>query len=259
MKSKIFTAESINDWFREDYFRDLVTFETQVANLASVIVLFVESPGSIAELASFSQVPQIRERLLVFLDEHFYNKDSFIRKGPIQYLEDQGNDLVHVYPWSSNNSASGTNFETSLLKDFADDIANDINAKVKEMPNEETFSEFNETHLTLLVCDIIRIARLLKIGEILEMMKKMGADVEQKDIRKYLFILEKLGLVERVPYKNHRYFRCRSNASFISYGFKPTAKFNEMTRWKFRIHKWFRENDTDRFKVIQSNQASTDE
>ena len=259
LKPKIWMAENINDWFREDYFSDLVTFEKQVASLASVIVVFVESPGSIAELASFSQIPQIQKRLLVFLDTYHYQQTSFIRQGPIQFLENTTPSPVHVYRWSSNNSSEDNNFDLSLLKDHADSISNTINTQIKGMPNEEIFLTSNETHLILLTCDMLEIAKLLKVSEIVKMMEEMEINKEQRDIKKYLFILEKLNLVEEVQYGNHRYFRCNTDTNFILYGFKPEADTNDKARWKFMISEWVKENDRDRFRAIKSNQVSPDE
>ena len=150
LKPKIWMAENINDWFKEGHFSDLVTFEKQVANLASVIVLFLESPGSIAELAFFSQIPEVTKRFLVFLDTYHYQKNSFIRQGPIQFLEQTTSGLVHVYPWSSNNSSGNKKFELELLKRHADPIVDTINTKVTSSPNEETFSTSNETHFDII-------------------------------------------------------------------------------------------------------------
>lgn len=253
LKPKIWMAEDVNDWFREDYFSDLVTFEKQVASLASVIVVFVESPGSIAELASFSQIPQIQKRLLVFLDTYHYQQNSFIRQGPIQFLEKNTPGLVHVYRWSSNNSSGNKKFELNLLKRHANPIVDTINAKVASSPNQETFLTSNETHLTLLVCDMLEIAKLLKVGEIVKIMQEMEINAEQRDIKKYLFILEKLNLVEEVQYGNHRYYRCKDEANFISYGYKAKANTNDRTRWKYLISKWVKEKDKDRFRAIQSS------
>ena len=99
---------------------------------------------------------------------------------------------------------------------------------------------------------MIEIAKLLKVGEIVSIVQEMEIKAEQRDIKKYLFILEKLKLVEEVQYGHHRYFRCKDEANFISYGYKVKANTNDRTRWKFMISKWVKENDKDRFRAIQS-------
>lgn len=49
-------AENVNDWFDHDLFSDLLEVEEYLADLAELIILFVESPGSIAELG-FRRTP----------------------------------------------------------------------------------------------------------------------------------------------------------------------------------------------------------
>ena len=45
-------AEDVNAWFRkDDALPDLLELENYLAHLADVIVLFVESPGSIAGMS----------------------------------------------------------------------------------------------------------------------------------------------------------------------------------------------------------------
>src|ERR1035438_1009573 len=50
LDAKIRVAEVINRWFDHDIFSDLLELEEYIAAFADLIVLFVESPGSFAEL-----------------------------------------------------------------------------------------------------------------------------------------------------------------------------------------------------------------
>src|SRR5579871_634344 len=47
-------AESINNWFDNDIFEDLLELEVILADCSDLTLLFVESPGSIAELGAFA-------------------------------------------------------------------------------------------------------------------------------------------------------------------------------------------------------------
>lgn len=58
---QIVLAEKINQWFGEHHYSDLLALETDLAGLVSAIPIFIESPGSIAELGSFTATPKLGE------------------------------------------------------------------------------------------------------------------------------------------------------------------------------------------------------
>ncbi|MHB8565222.1 MAG: retron St85 family effector protein, partial [Acidiferrobacteraceae bacterium] len=61
---RIRVAEHYKDWAHDSIYRDLVSFEKHLAELSSVIVLVLESPGALAELGLFSAIDEFREKLL---------------------------------------------------------------------------------------------------------------------------------------------------------------------------------------------------
>lgn len=65
---------------------DLQTLEVKFAHDVDFTLLILESPGSIAELGTFTQIPGIRERLIVLLPSHFYRAESYIGRGPLSLL-----------------------------------------------------------------------------------------------------------------------------------------------------------------------------
>ena len=99
LEARVRLAESYNDWSAEGHYGDLLVFEDHIAQLSAVIVLVLESPGSLAELGLFSALPDFREKLLVFVSNHHYAESSFVRLGPIKYLEDTLGNRVECYPW----------------------------------------------------------------------------------------------------------------------------------------------------------------
>lgn len=65
---------------------DLQTLEVRFAHDVDFTLLILESPGSIAELGTFTQLPGIRERLIVLLSGRFYRAESYISRGPLSLL-----------------------------------------------------------------------------------------------------------------------------------------------------------------------------
>jgi hypothetical protein len=65
---------------------DLQTLEARFASDVDFTLLILESPGSIAELGAFTQIPGIRERLIVLVSGRFYRAESYISRGPLSLL-----------------------------------------------------------------------------------------------------------------------------------------------------------------------------
>lgn len=65
---------------------DLQTLEMDFAHLADFTVLMLESPGSIAELGTFSMIEALRQRIFVVTPAEFYKSESYIARGPLSIL-----------------------------------------------------------------------------------------------------------------------------------------------------------------------------
>ncbi|HEV3332635.1 MAG TPA: retron St85 family effector protein [Bryobacteraceae bacterium] len=77
-------AEAVNAWFRGNEFPDLLELENYLADLADITVLFVESPGSIAELGAFAASDVLRPKTLAVLNASHSSDRSFITDGPVK-------------------------------------------------------------------------------------------------------------------------------------------------------------------------------
>lgn len=62
--------------------------ESEHARNSDVIIVFLGSPGTFAELGAFTLDPIIRERLVVFNDKEYQNKKSFVNDGPLKWLKE---------------------------------------------------------------------------------------------------------------------------------------------------------------------------
>lgn len=66
--------------------RDMQTLEVEFAHSADFTLLILESPGSIAELGTFSMIDNLRGRLVVLVPSQFYRDSSYIARGPLSLL-----------------------------------------------------------------------------------------------------------------------------------------------------------------------------
>ena len=65
---------------------DLQTLELEFAHSVDFTLLLLESPGSIAELGTFSMVNNLRGRLIVLVPSRFYRDSSYIARGPLSLV-----------------------------------------------------------------------------------------------------------------------------------------------------------------------------
>lgn len=76
---------------------DLQTLEARFAHDVDFTLLILESPGSIAELGTFTQMPGIRERMIVLVSNRFYRAESYIARGPLSLLTNFNPNCVIYY------------------------------------------------------------------------------------------------------------------------------------------------------------------
>lgn len=65
---------------------DLQTLEHAFAHHADLTIMILDSPGSFAELGTFSMVPNVRSRLVVLVPDQFFGATSYIARGPLSLV-----------------------------------------------------------------------------------------------------------------------------------------------------------------------------
>lgn len=71
--------------------------ENQLAGLADIVMIVVESPGTFCELGAFSLSPQLRTKLLPIIDLRFKDSPSFINTGPVRWIDRESTFRPAIY------------------------------------------------------------------------------------------------------------------------------------------------------------------
>lgn len=244
---KIILAENVNDWFRFNHYTNLLSFEKDLAGLTSLIILFVESPGSIAELGAFSQIEEISKRLIVFVNTKFYEVDSsFIKYGPLAYLKQESNEIVYVYSWDVKNIKGKEYIDTTNLDTVASEISEAISSRLGSRPVEYTFDKKNPGHIILLICDFIQIINISKKSDITGLFEHLGLIDVKNNVDKYLFILEKIKLITTFTYGKEEYHISNIDNPLIRYAYMDNSKIKDRMAWKLFLRDWIKKNDKRR-------------
>ncbi len=261
-RENIVLAEKVFEYFDHSDYQDLLHFETDLAELSSLTVLFSESPGSIAELGSFAVLNTIQKRLLVVLHQDDANQKSFIWRGPVLFLrnlaESNGNENpITIYNWEKDKDDNG-HFITG---DFSDavDLASTIEAMLSKQPQTVSFNEKQLGHVMLLIICFLKILQIATLEEIVFILKGFGIQAELKTVKQHLSLLKSLGLIVLVPYRNYAFYAADPNRSdWLLWGYNTKATKNrDADRWATQFIEFYKENQEEKTRALRSYLKST--
>ena len=216
LHSYIRLAENFKDWLHDSKYADLKTFEEDLAHISSLILIFLESPGTIAELGLFTTYDNLINKLMVFVSEDHYESDSFIKLGPLRYISDKNEEMVRCYPWDEKNLKNSTK---SVLKD----ISQDIKDLLKKYNKKEMFQIDNPGHISFLIFEIILLFKALKYNEISKFLDCLDLSISKSELNRFLFLLEKLEFISKKSYGSEFYYPLQKQ-SRVRFSLKDKTK-----------------------------------
>ncbi len=195
MLENIRLAEDFKDWNHGATYHDLMIFEDDIAHMASLIVIFLESAGSLAELGVFARNKRINNKILVFVSDDHFNQDSFIRYGPLDHLIKIREASVCAYP-----------LKNRVISNFSE-VRDDIKSALEVSRAEVGFDSSNEGHVSFYIYQVVSIFKALLLTEIEEYVGKHFVGYRREKIKRLLFLLIKFDYVVKIK-RGHSEFYC---------------------------------------------------
>jgi hypothetical protein len=93
----LFYAEKVWDEIVSLGERDALQMEDDLAKLADLIIVIVESAGTLTELGAFSLSQSLRKKLLPVVDEKHQHDSSFITNGPLRWIDAESDFKPTIY------------------------------------------------------------------------------------------------------------------------------------------------------------------
>lgn len=217
--------EYFPEWNRFEGYQNLVEFERDAGALSGAILLFSESPGSLAELGAFCMDDVLSERLLVVVSNSYFQQDSFIAHGPLKKLT------------GTHSDASVCVIDSNSVEKFYDEasiVAEALEAKVNDHPKRELLSPLRIRDQLLLIADAIELFGALTETEALGILEFMGVSIDRNTFRRLAGQLKLFNLIaERQQYTQKYLIAPRQNRQFyLDYdSANPEEKFDR-TRFK---------------------------
>ena len=220
ISSKVLMPENYDDWNDFNTYSDLLLFESDLGYVTSAIVIFLEAPGSIAELGAFSQIESLKDRLVIVVTEDRHPIKSFISLGPLRQLEAQDPESVCVIP--------ATN-ATEFLNDI--DVVNSaIFNKMAKNKTKRAFSPTERQHQFTLAAELISFVEVVTFTDVKKVFEYFQVNVNEHRIQQILFTLEKSNLIQKRRYGGIDYYGPHSRGiRYIDFNGKSTdKKFNRV-------------------------------
>lgn len=244
LEERIRIAEHFKDWSKDAVYRDLVLFETHLAELSSVVVLVLESPGSIAELGLFSVIPEFHKKLLVIIESSHYKARSFIRLGPVDFLEKSHDNIAECHQWFG----ASHRFDSNLADELQPDLAEAIRGRAAETTPEHAFKIESWLDCALLVCDLLGLCSALTIRELRELLVGFGYSGSEADVRQTLFLLEQVGLIKMEPNGVQRFYINNASVEFIKFHVDDISF--DLQRFRADVLNFYERKDRKRYRAI---------
>ncbi|WP_429073288.1 retron St85 family effector protein [Aeromonas veronii] len=225
-------AEDFKDYFKEEAYKDLFDFETDIANIATLIIVCLESPGSLVELGMFCSNAHLSHKLCVVApQDKVEQKNSFIYLGPLESLRSRNKGSVLIYPWPDTSTLDYPHIEF---------IVSDIIELLGKTSKSEAFKHDNSAHIAFLIHDIILLTYPIKLHEIMLAVKALGLDIPAKTINRLLYLLEKINLIGRTEYSNTVYYYSTSDDERrVKFGTSKAGVVEDMPKVKMSFKQSF--------------------
>jgi len=218
-------AEQAVTWYHApgpQHFTDLVDLEMQIAEISTMILLIVESPGSMAELGAFTYVDRILKKLQVVMERRYQNKQSFIMDGPVakiraQKPDEAGAEKFYSCDWLSPESDN--EIDAELSQRAATGIIQDLlDPALQGQPAPEPFDLQNAGHKMLLIADFVSLGGSLRFQEIMELLGGLPVKTSETEVKGFLLLLERLGFLRKTHLRRYDYYvQTNSKLRFILY------------------------------------------
>jgi hypothetical protein len=194
-----YRPEDITDWHSDGIFKNLMHFEEDLAGICSLVVIILESPGSIAELGAFSQLPDLSKKIIAVKSREFEDKTSFINLGILRFIKENHESGVKSYPWSTLRPEA-------ITAEIVADVVSDIQEELDKLPRSLVFKIALNSHVVVLIRELVNLFRALKETEILEYLIYFKVTISREQLKRKLFLLEKFRLLKKETYSDSTFY-----------------------------------------------------
>jgi hypothetical protein len=231
------------------HYKDILEFESDLAQITELIILFCESAGSFAELGSFASVEEIAKRLLVVLRDYYANANSFITLGPITNLRNHHQYSVFII----EDEVIGIVGESHAAVDlgaFKAAMDQPLRLRLERTKEPTTFNPERAGHVIKLMVGLIQEYGALKLSEIEETLCSLGVQVPTERLLSFILCARTVGWVASETKGFDEYFVALAGDDAANFTLPETATVRNRRRRRLLIRDHWEKTDPARFRAI---------
>jgi hypothetical protein len=141
----LFYAEKVWESIAQLGERDALQMEADLAELADIVIVIVESAGTIAELGAFSLSEPLRKKLLPIVDKEYQHESSFLATGPLRWIDHESDFKPTIYTSLKVITTAADQIEDRLQR-----IPASHSVRVSDLAT-------SPKHLLFFICDLITV------------------------------------------------------------------------------------------------------
>lgn len=196
---EVFRPEEITGWHSDGVFKDLMSFERDLASICSLVVIILESEGALVELGAFSQLTELSEKILAVCPSSHRTDPSFINLGILRFISAKKESSVKSYPWETKNPAA-------ITSEVISDVVSDITEDLARLSKSQVLKTSQSSHLIVAICELVKMFVALKEGEILDYLRALGFSLTKDELKGKLFLLKEFRLLKLQDYSDSQFY-----------------------------------------------------
>lgn len=248
-------AEDVNAYvIKNASYDDFLRFESDLAQVCELVLLFCESEGSFCELGSFCSIEEIRKRTLVVIEEKHFEVDSYIRLGPLQALLNEDDSAVVTYNLKTLGSADG--LVQSINRDELKRLLRPrIDNRLVSIQAHTTLDPSREGHAIKAVVGFCQEFGALLYEEILLALQHVGIDISISQLRRFVLCGSQLNWIKERRIGDRRLIIANSSLEEIAAQFllhkREGGLPTNANRRRTQLLDYWQNADGERFAVIK--------
>lgn len=194
-----FRAEDAWEVISQDKNANALALEEWLADFSDIVIIIVESFGTVAELGAFSLSNTLRKKLLPILDVSYVKDESFINTGPIRWVDNDSKFSPSIH----------ANFETILT--CIPEVEERINRRtIEAIHTSGTFGNYNFSNKVMLFFLVYLVSALgpITLKEVVGVTNQVIGYKNKKAINFILSVGVALNVFDVLCIEGEEYFAC---------------------------------------------------
>ena len=213
---------------------DVAEFEDLIADVSDSVLIFPESPGSIAEIAYFCRSDSICTKILVVGNSKLQAKDSFINLGPIAIVNKTSNFRPAI-------QADYNNPDFSIVRER---LKQRVLGRGRKSFEHKPFPDLTAKLKFFVLFEIIRIFGVINLNGVLKCIDVAFGTADISEVKRLLSILCAATYVTRLGDDNQYLCLAKKGHTFLEYS---SSTFGSLT---MRVAEYYQEHERTPYALL---------